>query len=113
MGHKAIAFQLDTADVTALKPFAQRLRTALRESWQRENFDHLVNDAGHGDQALIEQTTEAQSNGLVNVHLKGVYFLTQAPLALIADGGRIVKLSSGLTRASYPGFAAYAALKGR
>lgn len=112
LGRKAITFQLDTGKITGFAPFAERLRTALREIWQRETFDHLVNNAGHGDYALIEQTTEAQFDGLVNVHFKGVYFLTQALLPLIADGGRIVNLSSGLTRVSYPGYAAYAAVKG-
>jgi NAD(P)-dependent dehydrogenase (short-subunit alcohol dehydrogenase family) len=112
MGRKAIAFQLDTGEVNAFAPFADRLRTALRETWSRETIDHLVNNAGHGDYALISQTTEAQFDGLVNVHFKGVYFLTQTLLPLIADGGRIVNLSSGLTRTSYPGYAAYAAVKG-
>ncbi|MET0498623.1 MAG: SDR family oxidoreductase [Steroidobacteraceae bacterium] len=112
MGRKAVAFQLDTGDIAAFAPFAERLRTALRETWKRETFDHLVNNAGHGDYALIEQTTEAQFDGLVNVHFKGVFFLTQALLPLIADGGRIVNLSSGLTRMSHPGYAAYAAVKG-
>ena len=111
MGRKAIAFQLDTGNIADFAPFAERLRTALRETWQRDTFDHLVNNAGHGDYALIEQTTEAQFDGLVNVHFKGVYFLTQALLPLIVDGGRIVNLSSGLTRVSYPGYAAYAAVK--
>ena len=112
LGRKAMAFQLDTGDVTAFASFAERLRTALRETWNRETFDHLVNNAGHGEYALIEQTTEAQFDGLVNVHFKGVFFLTQALLPLIADGGRIVNLSSGLTRMSHPGYAAYAAVKG-
>ena len=112
MGRRATAFQLDTGDIAGFASFAERLRTALRETWQRDTFDHLVNNAGHGDYALIEQTTEAQFDGLVNVHFKGVYFLTQALLPLIADGGRIVNLSSGLTRVSYPGYAAYAAVKG-
>jgi NAD(P)-dependent dehydrogenase (short-subunit alcohol dehydrogenase family) len=112
MGRKAIAFQLDTGDVAAFAPFADRLRTALRDTWSRETFDHLVNNAGHGDYALIGQTTEAQFDGLVDVHFKGVYFLTQTLLPLIADGGRIVNLSSGLTRLSHPGYAAYAAVKG-
>ncbi len=111
MGRKAIAFQLDTGNIADFAPFTERLRTALRETWQRDTFDHLVNNAGHGDYALIEQTTEAQFDGLVNVHFKGVYFLTQALLPLIVDGGRIVNLSSGLTRVSYPGYAAYAAVK--
>jgi len=112
MGRKAMAFQLDSGDVSAFASFAERLRTALRETWKRETFDHLVNNAGHGEYALIEQTTEAQFDGLVNVHFKGVFFLTQALLPLIADGGRIVNLSSGLTRMSHPGYAAYAAVKG-
>jgi NAD(P)-dependent dehydrogenase (short-subunit alcohol dehydrogenase family) len=112
MGRKAIAFRLDTGDVAAFPSFADSLRAALRETWSRETFDHLVNTAGHGDYALIGQTSEAQFDGLVDVHFKGVFFLTQALLPLLADGGRIVNLSSGLTRACYPGYAAYAAVKG-
>ncbi len=111
MGRKAIALQLDTGDIAAFSIFANKLKTVLRETWQRDTFDFLVNNAGHGDYALIEQTTEAQFDGLVNVHFKGVYFLTQALLQLIVDGGRIVNFSSGLTRVSYPGYAAYAAVK--
>lgn len=112
MGRKALALQLDTGNVASFGEFAERLRVALRETWQRDTFDHLVNNAGHGDYALIGDTTEAQFDGLVNVHFKGVYFLTQTLLPLIADGGRIVNLSSGLTRVSFPGYAAYAAVKG-
>lgn len=111
MGRKAIALQLDTGNVAHFASFTKRIRTALGETWQRETFDHLVNNAGHGDYALIADTTEAQFDGLVNVHFKGVYFLTQTLLPLIADGGRIVNLSSALTRVSYPGYAAYAAVK--
>ncbi len=88
------------------------LRQALRDTWQRDSFDHLVNNAGHGDMASIAETTEAQFDALVNVHFKGVFFLTQVPLPLMADGARIVNISSGLTRIAYPGFAAYSAVKG-
>jgi NAD(P)-dependent dehydrogenase (short-subunit alcohol dehydrogenase family) len=112
MGRRAISLQLDVGDVSALKLFAERLRAALRETWQRDTFDHLVNNAGHGDMASIAETTEEQFDRLVDVHFKGVFFLTQALLPLIADGGRIVNLSSGLTRISFPGFAAYSAAKG-
>lgn len=112
MGRRAIALQLDVGDASAFKPFAEHLRTALRKTWQRDTFDHLVNNAGHGDMASIAETTEAQFDKLVNVHFKGVFFLTQALLPLIADGGRIVNLSSGLTRISFPGFSAYSAVKG-
>ena len=112
MGRKAVALQLDVGDVASFAAFADRLRKTLREKWQRDTFDHLVNNAGHGDTALIGETTEGQFDRLVNVHFKGVFFLTQALLPLIADGGRIVNLSSGLTRVSFPGFSAYAAVKG-
>ena len=69
-------------------------------------------NAGHGIYAPFDQTTEAQFDGLVRVHFKGVFFLTQALLPPMADGGRIVNLSSGLTRTCFPGYAAYAAVKG-
>ena len=111
MGRRAIAFQLDSGDVSAFAAFAEQLRTALRTTWDRETIDHVVHNAGHGEFAMIADTTEAQFDGLVNVHFKGVFFLTQALLPLIKDGGRIVNIGTGLTRVSYPGFAAYAAVK--
>ncbi|MFL1874906.1 SDR family NAD(P)-dependent oxidoreductase [Hansschlegelia beijingensis] len=112
MGRKALAFRLDSGSVAAFRPFAATLKAALAETWGRGTFDHLVNNAGHGDYALIADATEEQFDRLVDVHFKGVFFLTQALLPLIADGGRIVNLSSGLTRMSYPGYGAYAAVKG-
>lgn len=112
LGRKAEALQLDTGDIAGFAAFAERLRSALRETWRRDTFDHLVNNAGHGEYASFADTSEAQFDALANVHFKGVYFLTQALLPLIADGGRIVNLSSGLTRVSLPGYAAYAAMKG-
>lgn len=112
LGRKAVALQLDAGNVGSFAGFVQRLRQALSETWQRESFDHLINNAGHGDMASLADTTEAQFDALVNVHFKGVFFLTQALLPLMVDGGRIVNISSGLTRVSYPGFSAYSAVKG-
>ncbi len=112
LGRKALALRLDIGDTAGFPLFVENVRAGLRDVWQRDHFDHLVNNAGHGDMALIEETTEAQFDKLVDVHFKGVFFLTQALLPLLADGGRIVNLSTGLTRVSYPGFAAYSAVKG-
>jgi NAD(P)-dependent dehydrogenase (short-subunit alcohol dehydrogenase family) len=112
MGRKAVALQLDTSDVASFTSFAERLKATLRGTWQRDTFDHLVNNAGHGDYALISDTTEEQFDKLVNVHFKGVFFLTQKLLPLIANGGRIVNLSTALTRVSAPGWSAYSAVKG-
>jgi len=111
LGRIAVALQLDTGEVAAFPGFVERLRTALRQTWQSDRFDHLVANAGHGDVAPIATTSEAQFDRLVDVHFKGVFFLTQALLPLLADGGRIVNLSTGLTRFAHPGYAAYAAAK--
>jgi len=111
LGRKAVALQLDTSDAAAFPAFVEQLRSALRDGWRREIFDHLVNNAGHGTVAPFATTTPAQFDALFDVHVKGVFFLTQALLPLLADGGRIVNLSSGLTRFAYPGYAAYAAAK--
>ena len=112
LGRKAVAFQLDTANIQTFGQFRETLKGALRTHWQRDSFDCLVNNAGHGDMAAIADTTQAQFDALVDVHFKGVFFLTQTLLPLIADHGRIVNISTGLTRIAYPGFSAYAAVKG-
>ena len=112
LGRKAVALQLDTGEVSAFPAFVEQVRAALRDTWQRDRLDHLVNNAGHGDVAPFAETSQAQFDRLVDVHFKGVFFLTQALLPLLADGGRIVNLSTGLTRFAYPGYAAYAATKG-
>ena len=111
MDRRAMALQLDTSDVAGFADFVKRVRATL-ESWGRERFDHLVNNAGHGEMTPFAETTEAQFDQIFGVHVKGVFFLTQALLPLMADGGRIVNFSSGLTRVSYPGFSAYSAAKG-
>jgi NAD(P)-dependent dehydrogenase (short-subunit alcohol dehydrogenase family) len=80
--------------------------------WQRERFDYLVNNAGIGRYAPIAETTEAIFDELMNVHFKGVFFLTQTLLPLIKDGGRILNVSTGLTRFAMPNYGAYASMKG-
>lgn len=111
LGRRAVALQLDTGDTSNFPSFVERVRTVLT-AWGRETFDHLINNAGHGEMAAFVETTETQFDLIFNVHVKGVFFLTQALLPLMADGGRIVNFSSGLTRVSYPGFSAYSAAKG-
>ncbi len=112
LGRKAMALQLDTGDIKAFGPFAEQVRSVLKQHWQRDRFDFLVNNAGIGLHAAFSETTEEQFDRLMNIHFKGVFFLTQALLPLMADGGRIVNLSSGLARFSLPGYSAYAAMKG-
>ena len=111
IGAKAVALRLDTGDVASFAAFAETLGEALSGTFGRTGFDHLVNNAGHAEHAPLEETSEAQFDGLVDVHFKGVLFLTTALLPKLVDGGRIVNVSSGLTRVSFPGFGAYAAVK--
>ncbi|ELO1557998.1 SDR family NAD(P)-dependent oxidoreductase [Aeromonas hydrophila] len=111
LGVKAHALPLDVADSSSFATFARQVRELL-STWQRQQIDFLVNNAGIGIHATLEQTTEQQFDTLFNIHLKGVFFLTQQLLPLIRDGGRILNLSSGLTRFALPGYAAYAAMKG-
>jgi NAD(P)-dependent dehydrogenase (short-subunit alcohol dehydrogenase family) len=111
MGRKAVAFRLDTGDTRAFDAFVAEVRKTL-ESWGRDRFDYLVNNAGNSQHINFDTVTEADFDAVVNVHFKGVFFLTQKLLPLINDGGRIVNISSGLARVSLPGSSVYGAAKG-
>jgi NAD(P)-dependent dehydrogenase (short-subunit alcohol dehydrogenase family) len=112
LGAKAVALQLDTSNTKTFDGFVAQVKQSLQDKWQTEHFDFLVNNAGIGIHASFADTTEDDFDRLMNVHVKGVFFLTQKLLPLINDGGRIVNISSGLTRFSTPGYAAYASMKG-
>ncbi len=112
LGRRATALPLDVGKAASFKAFAEQLRATLQQHWQRGQFDYLVNNAGIGIHASFAETTEAQFDELVNIHLKGAFFLTQTLLPLIADGGRILNVASGLARFALPGYAAYASMKG-
>ena len=111
-GRKAAALRLDVGDSASFGAFAESVKTVLLDVWGRDSFDFLVNNAGIGISAPINETTEEQFDTLYNIHLKGVFFLTQKLLPLMADGGSIVNVSTGLARFSLPGYAAYASMKG-
>jgi NAD(P)-dependent dehydrogenase (short-subunit alcohol dehydrogenase family) len=110
-GARAVALRLDTGDTGTFDRFVDALRPALARLGA-ERFDYLVNNAGTSHHTPIADTTEAQVDALYNVHFKGVFFLTQKLLPLLNDGGRIINVSSGLTRFAMPGSAPYAAMKG-
>ena len=110
-GAPASALRLDTGNAGAFAAFADDVRRVLAD-WGCGRFDYLVNNAGTSHHAALGEITEADLDALYAVHLKGVLLLTQRMLPLLNDGGRIVNLSSGLTRVAYPGSAAYGAMKG-
>lgn len=111
-GRKALALQLDTSAINSFDAFASSLSEALKANFGTEKFDFLINNAGIGIHASFAETTEEQFDQLMNIHLKGVFFLTQKMLPHLNDGGRIINLSSGLARFSFAGYSAYGAMKG-
>jgi NAD(P)-dependent dehydrogenase (short-subunit alcohol dehydrogenase family) len=111
-GRRAAALRLDVGQIGSFDAFAEDLRRVLAERWGRTDLDFLVNNAGIGSYAPFADTTEKDFDELLNVHFKGVFFLTQKLLPLIVDGGRIVNLSTGLTRFVGAPTAAYASMKG-
>ena len=112
LGRRAVALQLDTADSSSFGDFAATLATALRDTWDRDTIDFLVNNAGNSSNSGFTEVTEEEFDQLVDIHFKGVFFLTQRLLDQLADGGAIVNLSSGLARFSYPKRVAYGSVKG-
>ena len=111
LGARAAAFQLDTGGTAGFPAFADAVRATLAE-WDAEQFDFLVNMAGTSHSGTLGHVTEEDFDAAYRVHVKGVFFLTQTLLPLIANGGRIVNISSGLTRIIFPGRIAYGAMKG-
>ncbi|WP_374584787.1 SDR family NAD(P)-dependent oxidoreductase [Ideonella dechloratans] len=112
LGGRLVALALDVGQAGQFPDFAAQVEAALQAQWGGRRLQALVNNAGVGIYAPLVELTEAQFDALVAIHLKGPIFLTQALLPLLADGGRIVNISSGLTRFSLPGYGAYAAMKG-
>lgn len=112
LGRRAVALPLVVDAAAGFPAFAERVHQALAGTWRRERFDFLVNNAGMGINAAFAETTEAQFDLLMNTHLKGPFFLIQALLPLLNDGGRILNVSTGLARFALPGYAAYASMKG-
>jgi len=111
LGARATALHLDAGSVSGIPAFTEQVKETL-EQWGAERFDILINNAGMGINAAFADVTEAQFDALFNVHLKSVFFLTQALVPLMADGGRILNVSSGLARFTLPGYSVYASMKG-
>lgn len=111
-GQQAAALQLNTADVKSFEAFFAQVKEVLKDTFDTDHFDFLINNAGIGINAPFAETTEEDFDMLMNIHLKGVFFLTQKALPVINDGGRIINLSTGLARFTMPGYAAYASMKG-
>lgn len=112
LGRKAAALQLDTGDTSSFDAFVDSFTAVLQNSWGRDSFDYLVNNAGNSSATGFAEMTEEEFDRLVDIHFKGVFFLTQKLADQIADNGRIVNISSGLARMSMPKRIGYGSVKG-
>lgn len=112
LGRKAAALYLDMSDFSSLDSFVKQVTTILESKWSTSSFDFLINNAGMGATVPFEQVTEELFTEFLNVHFKGVYFLTQKFVPVINSGGRIINISTGTTRFSNPGYSVYASMKG-
>ena len=112
MGQRAATLSLDTADTHQFDAFYTTFKEVLKNHFDTDHFDFLVNNAGTALYAPFAETTEDQFDTVMNIHLKGVFFFTQKALPFLNDGGRIINISSGLARFSFPGSSAYGSMKG-
>jgi NAD(P)-dependent dehydrogenase (short-subunit alcohol dehydrogenase family) len=112
LGRKTAVLHLDMSQLQDLDQFINTLKGTLQTVWQSNSFDFLVNNAGMGATVPFEKVTEDLFDEFMNVHFKGVYFLTQKCIPFLNQGGRIINISSGTTRFSNPGYSVYASMKG-
>jgi NAD(P)-dependent dehydrogenase (short-subunit alcohol dehydrogenase family) len=111
LGQRAVALQLDASNVSTFGVFFEQVKTALRDTFDTDRFDFLINNAGTGLYQPYPQVSEQQFDDMLNIHFKGPFFLTQQALPLMNDGGGIINISSGLTRIIYPNSSTYASMK--
>lgn len=111
MGRNAAAFQLDTKDHKSFNAFVKNVTDHLQSTTGSSNIDYLINNAGTALYSPITEVTEEQLDDMVDIHFKGVFFLTQKLLPFINEGGGIVNISSGLARFATPGSSVYGSIK--
>jgi NAD(P)-dependent dehydrogenase (short-subunit alcohol dehydrogenase family) len=112
MGRKAAALSFDVSDLTAFNRFIENVSSILKSRWNTDKFDFLINNAGVGATIPFLEVTEEKFDYLLNIHFKGVYFLTQKFVPYLNDHGSIVNISSGTTRFCVPGYSVYSSMKG-
>ena len=110
-GGKAVALKLDVGDMPSHAAFEQALAQGLQSTFGTQKMDFLINNAGHGGSIAFDKATEADFDSFLNVHFKGVFFLTQRLLPHLNDGGGIINISTGTTRFTNPGYIIYASMK--
>jgi len=111
-GRKAAALELDMSQFSSLDGFVKSLNSLLQTKWRTSSIDYLINNAGMGATVPFEKVTEDLFNDFMNVHYKGIYFLTQKLLPHLNSHAGIINISTGTTRFANPGYSVYASMKG-
>jgi NAD(P)-dependent dehydrogenase (short-subunit alcohol dehydrogenase family) len=111
-GRKAVALPFNVGDIKSFDVFLSDVSSSLQKNWGVKTFDFLINNAGVGATIPIAQVTEESFDNLLNIHFKGVYFLTQKSIVHMNDGGAVINISTGTTRFCVPGYSVYSSLKG-
>jgi NAD(P)-dependent dehydrogenase (short-subunit alcohol dehydrogenase family) len=110
-GQKAAALPFDISQIKSIDPFITEFRHVLHSNWSTDRFDFLINNAGIGGSVMIPQVTEEIFDNFLNIHFKGVYFLTQKLINSINDNGSVINISTGTTRFTNPGYSVYSSMK--
>lgn len=111
-GGSAFALGANLSFSNGYKILFEKLDEALKERRGVTQLDILVNNAGIGLSAAIEETTEAVYDEIMRVNVKAPFFLTQQALPRLRNEGRVINLSSAVTRISLPALAVYSMTKG-
>lgn len=111
LGGNATMLNLDVTKVASFAGFAVLVAEALKADFATDRLNYLVNNAGEGIHVPAADASEAQFDAMINMHLRGPVFLTQTLLPVLADGGRILNVSTAFTRTTMAGFGLYAAAK--
>ncbi|MBC3990229.1 SDR family oxidoreductase [Streptomyces sp. AC563] len=109
-GATVAALRLDISDVASFPAFVSHLTTQL-ERWDATRLNVLVNNAGIGLFGPLEAVTVDDYDAVMNTNVRGTFFLTQALAPVLADGGRIINVSSSLSRHTSAGTSVYSASK--
>lgn len=111
-GGSAFLLKADVSSVPQIKQMYDSLDAELTKRTGTAQFDILVNNSGVAPAATVDETTEETFDQVISVNLKGAFFVTQQALPRLRDGGRIINISSVVTRTPIPEVAVYCMSKG-
>lgn len=111
-GGQAFPIEAKLESVFGVNQLIDSLKEGLFRLTGDHQFDILVNNAGIGTSHTLEETTEASFDEIFAVNVKAPFFLVQQALPLLRNEGRIINISSGVTRIAYPHIMAYNLTKG-